>query len=174
MNMNLEWFNTIEDDVSYRQWLESTLFPEFFEESVFEESRTLYRVDLVDSLLQHAIYRGVPTAGFQKAELNIAVRDSSEHTFGHHQTKWFHVNVHDNLARVVERFGRYDYDWPLVPIYIILEYHQAMEGGTTYAGLASANREWVLLFTDQTCITVHGPKSFVEAVCSTLAIDEDA
>ena len=170
MNMNLDWPHSVERDTAYGRWLESKLFPEFFQHSIFEHMRTLYRVQLVDSLLQHAIYRGVPQATFQKSELNDAIRDLSQDLYNHHEAKWFHVNVHDNLVRVVERYGNYDFGWPLVPIYIMLEYHQAEEGGTTYSGIASANKEWVLLFTDETSITVHGASEFVDAVADRLNV----
>lgn len=169
INMNLEWPYTIEDDPEYQDWLESVLFRDhFFDESIFESSQTLYRVDLQDSLLEDAIYRGIRPAPFQKRELNDAVRDTSLSLYGHAATKWFHVNVHDNLARVVEQFGRYSYRSPLVPIYVFLQDHQAKEGGTTYAGLASARREWVVLFEDYLHISVHGERRFVESILESL------
>ena len=176
LNMHLEWFKTIEEDPAYREWLESTLFPpptEFFDAEVFEASRMLYDVRLQDSLLEDAVYRGIPSAGFQKAELNTAVRDAASELFSHCEAKWFHVNVHDNVARFVEKFGHYSFDYPLVPIYILLIYHQAEEGGTTYAGVASATREWVLLFEDGLHISVHGPKAFVDRVVESLGLEED-
>ncbi|QDU08261.1 hypothetical protein [Gimesia aquarii] len=46
--------------------------------------------------------------------------------------------------------------------------YQAMESGTTYAGMASAQREWVLLFKNDLHISVHGEKSFIDHVCASL------
>ena len=167
--MGFDWPDSIEEEPAYHQWLESVLFrEEFFDETIFEASQTLYEVQLHRSLLEDAIYRGIEPARFQKADLNAAVRDASSEFYGHHETKWFHVNVHDNLAREVEQFGKYSFDFPLEPIYNMLEHHQAMEGGTTYAGLASAHREWVLLFEDVLHISVHGERRFVERVVESL------
>jgi hypothetical protein len=177
LNMHHDWYRTIEDDVVFREWLESTLFPspnEFFDDASFEASRTLYEVKLQDSLLEHAVYQGIEPAVFQKDELNAAIRDVSLELFGHCEAKWIHVNVHDNVARSVEMFGRYSFDYPLAPVYVLLIHHQAEEGGTTYAGVASANREWVLLFEDGLHISVHGPKSFVDRVCESLRLNQDA
>jgi hypothetical protein len=176
LNMHLDWAKTVDDDPAYREWLESTLFPipdEFFNPAAFEASRTLYSYKLQDSLLEDAVYRGIPRAPFQKTELNDAVRDASAELFGHIRAEWFHVNVHDNVARFVEKFGRYSFDYPLVPVYVLLVHHQALEGGTTYAGIASAEREWVLLFEDGFHISVHGPLRFVDRVCEILGVKDD-
>ena len=91
------------------------------------------------------------------------MRDASLNIYGHHETKWFHVTVDDDIARTLKKYGSYSFDWPLVPIYILLQFHQATDG-TTYAGLASAQREWVLLFRDLLHISVHGEAQFVNHV----------
>lgn len=173
MNMNLTWPQSVLQDAQTTAWLEQQLFPEFFDHTVFEASASLFRFQIEDSLLEDALYRGVPQTGFQKAQLNDAVNQAAIRTCGTSDALWFHVNIHDNLVRQVERFGRYDFDWPLVPIYIMLIYQQAAEGGTTYAGLLGADRSWVLLFADQTSISVHGKPSFVNDVCQTLNMETD-
>ena len=128
----------------------------------------------------------IPGAGFGKglphdlisdftgSERNLirhpGCRRSLIHCFGHDNAKWFHVNVHDGIVRVVEKIGRYDYDYPLVPIYIFLNYHQADEGGPTYAGLVSSQREWLLLFADGLHISVHSNQTFVDSVVAKLTL----
>ena len=175
MNMRVEWPNTIERDASFTKWLESVVFRgDEFDAQAFATSHTLYHVELQDTLLEDAVHLGVPAAGFTKLQLNDAIRRSSIECCGHDDTKWFHVNIHDGIVRVVEKFGRYDYDYPLVPLYIFLNYHHADEGGPTYAGLASAKKEWLLLFDCGLDISVHGGRNFVDSVVSQLNVIKDA
>ena len=173
INMHLEWEFTIEDDAAYLHWLDAVLFPEdSFDETVFKASRSLYHVELHDSLLEDVVYRGIESSRFQKADLNTAIRDASSSLYGHSQAKWFHVKVHGGVAREVEKYGSYSFDYPLIPIYNLLLYNKA-DNGTTYAGLASAQQEWVLLFEDSLDISVHGERWFVDRVSESLKLKPD-
>ncbi len=172
LNMHLEWPKTIEEDSSYRNWL-MELFPEldgFFDTSYFETNHSLYQCTVEDSLLEHALFRGIPPALFGKQDLNEALQSASQECFGHAEAKWFHVNVHDNLQRVVEQFGRYDFAYPLEPLFLLINHHRAREGGTTYAGIGSADREWCFLIQDGLHLVICGPQRFVALVLSKLRL----
>jgi hypothetical protein len=171
MNMNLDWPKSIEQNPSFQKWLETKVFArDEFNPKLFTASRLLYRYELQESLLEDVVHRGVPAAGFSKAQLSEAIQQSAVQCYGNDVAKWFHVNIHDGIVRVVERIGRYDYDYPLIPLYALLRYHEADEGGPTYAGLVSAEKKWLVLFDSGLEISVHGDQEFVDSVVEKLAV----
>lgn len=164
-NMDLRWYKTEQVDNDFKHWLEQVVFPDdCFREAAFESGASLYHFDLNRSLLEQVVHYGVPSAGFTEAQLNAAIREACNEVEQSEDVWWFHVNVHDGIVRVVEKFGRYNYSYPLVPIYILLNHHQAEQGGTTYAGLVSPHRSWMLLFDCGNSISVHGSHAFVRTV----------
>jgi hypothetical protein len=165
-NMDLGWYKTEVVDPFFRRWLENVPFPRrYFEPAAFPAHQSLYRVESkASSLLEAVVHRGIPSAGFSESDLSSAVSAACDELGEAHDAWWFHVNVHDGVARVVERFGHYNWAQPLLPIYILLNHHTAKEGGTTYAGLVSPQRKWMLLFEDGMSISIHGTQQFVNAV----------
>lgn len=172
VNTRSNWMDTELKDKNFEDWLRNDIFPMIdlglhgysLNTKAFEASQSLYYFDLYRSLLVQALHYGFPAAGFSEAQLSLAILEACKESGLPIDAWWFHVNIHDNSYRVVERYGRYNYAYPLAPIYTLLEHHQAIEGGATYAGLASPDGTWLLLFDSGTSISVHGPQAFVDAV----------
>lgn len=167
VNMCRNWKDTEIKDPDFRAWLYD-IFPEHthynLNTDIFEANQSLYHFDLYRSLLVQALHYGFPSAGFSEAQLSQAIMEACKEAGLPIDAWWFHVTVPDGCYRIVERFGRYNYAYPLMPIYILLEHHPAIEGGPTYAGLVSPDRSWLLLFDSGESISVHGPQVFVDAV----------
>lgn len=172
VNMRRNWMGTEFKDKNFEDWLRNDVFPMinlglngyFLNTKIFEANQQLYYFDLYRSLLVQALHYGFPAAGFSEAQLSLAIMETCKEVGLPIDAWWFHVNIHDGSYLVVERYGRYNYAYPLMPIYNLLEHHQAIEGGSTYAGLASPDHSWILFFDSGTSISVHGPQAFVDAV----------
>lgn len=172
VDMRRYWQDSALKDEHFEAWLMNDLFPTidlglhgyFLNTDIFEANQTLYYFELYRNLLVQAVHYGVPAAGFSEEQLSLAIMEACKEVGLPIDAWWYHVNIHDGSYRVVEQYGHYNYAYALMPIYTLLEYCQAIEGGSTYAGLASPDGTWVLHFDSGTSISVHGPQAFVDAV----------
>lgn len=170
--MAIRWPETVVRDPALENWFENHLFNDdgLFNPSVFEAGANLYECEFAGSLLEVLVFGNSKPAPFSRDALNRAVMLACEQSGYHPDAWWFHVNVHDGVARVVERIGEYSFRYPLEPLMILMSYHAADEGGPTYAGLLDRGKRWCLLLEDSGGfkISMHGAHAFCEAVRETL------
>jgi hypothetical protein len=176
--MKVHWPNTVVQDREPYTWIESNLFPsDSLEPQTFGASLVLYRCQFPTDLLEFVVFGRPQPARFSKADLNDAIMGACR-ACGHDPSAyWWSVNVHDNIARVVERVGIYSFADPLEPLLIQLEFNPATQGGTSYAGLLDLEYRWSLSLEyggDEFVISVHGPPAFCRQVADSVRASSSA
>jgi hypothetical protein len=169
--MKVRWPDTVLQDRGPYTWIESNLFPsDSLEPQTFENSLVLYRCPLPTDLLEFVVFGRPQPARFSKTDLNAAIMAACRAGGRDASAYWWSVNVHDNIARVVERVGLYSFADPLEPLLVQLVYNPATEGGTSYAGLLDVEYGWALSLEsgNEFVISVHGPPAFCRQVAESL------
>jgi hypothetical protein len=173
-SMKVRWPDTILKDRAPYTWIETNLFPkDFFEPAGFETAAVLYRCEFPTPLLEFVVFGRPQPARFSQADLNAALVEACRASGDEPSAYWWSVNVHDNIARVVERVGTYSFAEPLQPLLIQLAYNPAVEGGTSFAGLLDCGYRWALSLEsgNEFVISVHGSAALCQRVaCSVEAV----
>jgi hypothetical protein len=167
-------------DRNIDRWIIQHLFPEdFFEAGAFPASTTLFRRPDARPYLESILHIPQVLARFTRGDLYEQLMQACESLQMERSGYWFQVNVHDNCARALERWGEYPYPLgpigpPLLYLYSLLEEHPAQEGGTSYVGILGRDRDWLLLLELELefLIQVYGPPAFCEAVRRGLNLPE--
>jgi hypothetical protein len=178
-SMKVRWPKTVlKDTEEIYIWIERNLFPEdFLRLSVFGAWQELYRCSFPTDLLELVVFGRPQPASFSKADLNDAIMGACR-TCGYDTSAyWWSVNVHDNIVRVVERVGIYDFANPLEPLLLQIAANPAAQGGHCYAGLLDSGRRWSLTIEesgDEFAISVQGPPEFCRQVATSVGVSGSA
>ncbi|PFW90680.1 hypothetical protein COL32_10475 [Bacillus pseudomycoides] len=166
-----------EESNEITEWLEKYIFPiDFLEDCYFDVNTILYSVNLAKhhTIVCSIVHNSEP-ATFSPEELNAAILEGCRKIGLNEGCYYFNVNVHDNIARVVESIGSYslkraEKNYALFPLYYLLTENRAVEGGTSYTGLIGRNKDWMLTIEFATKINfiVHGSKEFCDVVYQAL------
>ena len=148
-------------------WIEKQLFPEeFLREEYFESTVTLFSVEIKRPLIETLVHHSTPRFDVSKQQVSQCLLETCQELSLIAGAYWFHVNVHDNVARVVEGVGVYSYRQLLFPLYERLEYSPAEQGGTSYVGLLGKQKDWLLLIEleNKLNIVVYGSTAFCQRI----------
>ena len=159
----------------FRKWLQENLFThDFFDNKFFSHEIELYSHQPLSTLQKHLQLR---EEKFTHENLYRPVMKAC----GVHKLKrdglWFHVNVVDQCVWILEDYKRYPFplphsEKPLGTLFWRMEKYPAEQAGTTYVGLLSDDRKWLLLIEHgaESIETLHHESDFKIRFCSTEAL----
>ena len=133
---------------AFWRWLQESLFThDFFDNKFFPHEVELYSHQPSVALSNHLLHM---EEQFTREDLYRAVMKAC----GTHKLKrdglWFHVNIIDQCVWSLEEYRRYPYplppsEKPLGTLFWRIEKYPADQAGTTYLGLLSDDKKWLLL-----------------------------
>ena len=129
-------------------WLEENLFTHnYFDSKYFPHELMLYSHAPRLQISEH--FEQMETQ-FSRENLYRAVMKTCSTHKRNRNALWFHVNVVDQAVWILEDYQRYAYplpprEKPLARLFQRMEEHPADQGGTTYVGLLSDDKKWLLL-----------------------------
>ncbi len=167
--------NNTKEQARITKFLETKVFPIDFLDHSFECEIEIFNKNLEEesNLIESLIHNNTQSASFSVIQLNRAVYNTCKLSNLTNKCYSFNVNVHDNVARIVENINYFKLNDPkfrFASLYQILISNRAVQGGTSYSGLLSLNEDWFLIIELENTISIKviGNKTFCNNMTSEL------